>query len=192
MTYEEMMALYPPDLFPWLYDANAPYPDFFNEPVPDLAPDVTPEPEFTPEPEPEVSDTPSQEQAPAASNPVEVISVGDLLDILQSVGQASAEELSAEELPADETTADPGDVQAVELDPATLALLDAVKGIKTELIQISDQVAEIQLASDGKPLLTTPFEDYSVSEGLLLLLLLSLFLSACYKILRGGLQWLRS
>lgn len=192
MTYEEMMALYPPDLFPWLYDANAPYPDFFNEPVPDLAPDVTPEPEFTPEPEPEVSDTPSQEQAPAASNPVEVISVGDLLDILQSVGQASAEELPAEELPADETTADPGDVQAVELDPATLALLDAVKGIKTELIQISDQVAEIQLASDGKPLLTTPFEDYSVSEGLLLLLLLSLFLSACYKILRGGLQWLRS
>lgn len=192
MTYEEMMALYPPDLFPWLYDANAPYPDFFNEPVPDLAPDVTPEPEFTPEPEPEVSDTPSQEQAPAASNPVEVISVGDLLDILQSAGQASAEELPAEELPADETTADPGDVQAVELDPATLALLDAVKGIKTELIQISDQVAEIQLASDGKPLLTTPFEDYSVSEGLLLLLLLSLFLSACYKILRGGLQWLRS
>lgn len=192
MTYEEMMALYPPDLFPWLYDANAPYPDFFNEPVPDLAPDVTPEPEFTPEPEPEVSDTPSQEQAPAASNPVEVISVGDLLDILQSAGQASAEELPAEELPADETTADPGDVQAVELDPATLALLDAVKGVKTELIQISDQVAEIQLASDGKPLLTTPFEDYSVSEGLLLLLLLSLFLSACYKILRGGLQWLRS
>lgn len=192
MTYEEMMALYPPDLFPWLYDANAPYPDFFYEPVPDLAPDVTPEPEFTPEPEPEVSDTPSQEQAPAASNPVEVISVGDLLDILQSAGQASAEELPAEELPADETTADPGDVQAVELDPATLALLDAVKGIKTELIQISDQVAEIQLASDGKPLLTTPFEDYSVSEGLLLLLLLSLFLSACYKILRGGLQWLRS
>ena len=194
MTYEEMMALYPPDLFPWLYDANAPYPDFFNEPVPDLAPDVTPEPEFTPEPEPEpvVSDAPLSEQAPAASDPIEVISVGDLLDILQSAGQASAEELPAEELPADETTADPGDVLAVELDPATLALLDAVKGIKTELIQISDQVAEIQLASDGKPLLTTSFEDYSVSEGLLLLLLLSLFLSACYKILRGGLQWLRS
>lgn len=91
-----------------------------------------------------------------------------------------------------ETPADSGNVPAVELDPATLALLDAVKGIKMELIQISDQVAEIQLATDGKPLLTTPFEDYSVSEGLLLFLLLSLFLSACYKILRGGLQWLRS
>lgn len=191
MTDEEMMALYPPDLFPWLYDFNAPYPDFFNEPVPDPVPDI-PAPEFTPEPEPVVSDTPLLDQAPAASDPMEVISVEELLDILQSAGQAPAEELPTEELPADETPADPGDVQAVELDPATLALLDAVKGIKTELIQISDQVAELQLATDGKPLLTTPFEDYSVSEGLLLLLLLSLFLSVCYKMLRGGLQWLRS
>ncbi len=52
-------------------------------------------------------------------------------------------------------------------------------------------MAEIQLAMD-RPLLTTPFEDYTVSEGLLLLLLLSAFLSVCCKLLRGGFQWLRS
>lgn len=189
MIDEYAVETYPPELFPWLY------PDLFPDyQLPSESSDPTPEPipEPTLEPEPVEPDTPPQEQAPAVSNPVEVISVGDLLDIIQSAGQAPAEKLPSEELPADEPSADPGDVLAVELDPAALALLDAVKGVKTELIQISDQVAEIQLAADGKPLLTTPFEDYSVSEGLLLLLLLSLFLSACYKILRGGLQWLRS
>lgn len=195
MTDEYIAEPYPPELFPWLYpdlfpEYAEPIPDPTSEPTPDVPVLELPDP--TPEPEPVVSDALPQEQPPAVSDPMEVISVGDLLDIIQSAGQAPAEELPTEELPADETPVDPGDVQAVELDAATLALLDAVKGIKTELIQISDQVAEIQLAADGKPLLTTPFEDYSVSEGLLLLLLLSLFLSACYKILRGGLQWLRS
>lgn len=41
------------------------------------------------------------------------------------------------------------------------------------------------------PLMTTPFEDYTVTEGLLLLLLLSVFLAACVKLLKGGFSWLR-
>lgn len=186
MIDENMVEQYPVELLPYLYPEL--YPDYW------FPPDSTADPVQGPasEPDPGVVDTPSPEQAPVASDPMEVISVNDLLDIIQSAGQVPAGELPAEELPADENFVDPGDTQAVELDPATLALLDAVRGIKTELIQISDQITEIQLAADSKPLLTTPFEDYSVSEGLLLLLLLSLFLSACYKILRGGLQWLRS
>ena len=42
------------------------------------------------------------------------------------------------------------------------------------------------------PALTTPFADYTVSEALLLFLLLSVFITACARMLRGGLSWLRS
>lgn len=191
MIDEYIAETYPPELFPWLYPEL--FPEYAEPTAPVLEPEPTPDvpvlellPEPTLEPVPEVTPEPVQESASPA------ITLDDLLDIIQSAGQAPAEELPGEEQPMEEPPADPGDVQAVELDPATLVLLDAVKGVKNELIQISDQVAEIQLSADDKPLLTTPFEDYSVSEGLLLLLLLSRFLSACYKILRGGLQWLRS
>lgn len=42
------------------------------------------------------------------------------------------------------------------------------------------------------PALTTSFADYTVTEALLLLLLLSAFISACARMLRGGFSWLRS
>ena len=40
------------------------------------------------------------------------------------------------------------------------------------------------------PFLTTDFSDYSVSEGLLLLLLLFAVISFCVKLLKGGFYWL--
>lgn len=40
------------------------------------------------------------------------------------------------------------------------------------------------------PALTTSFQDYTVTEGLLLLILLAAFAAACIKILKGGFQWL--
>ena len=46
--------------------------------------------------------------------------------------------------------------------------------------------------SQTRPVLTTSFQDYTVMEGLLLLLLLAAFLAACAKILKGGFSWLRS
>ncbi len=39
--------------------------------------------------------------------------------------------------------------------------------------------------------MTTSFRDYTVTEGLLLLLLLSAFIAACARILKGGFSWLR-
>lgn len=45
--------------------------------------------------------------------------------------------------------------------------------------------------SPPRPLMVTSFEDYSVTEGLLLLLVLGLVLSVCLKMLRGGFVWLR-
>lgn len=45
--------------------------------------------------------------------------------------------------------------------------------------------------SPPRPLMATSFEDYSVTEGLLLLLALGFVLSVCVKMLKGGFLWLR-
>lgn len=59
-----------------------------------------------------------------------------------------------------------------------------------ELLERLAEVEQAQTAAE-RPLLTTPFEDYTVTEGLLLLLLLSVFVSACARMLKGGFAWLR-
>lgn len=168
----------------------------------------TPAPEPVPTPEPESVPTPAPEPAPApepvpdptppsvlepppegklAADPVEVISVDELLERLQGeTGEPQETQPSEEVFPAD-----PGDTVAVEIDPGTLATLDGLNNISQELVLISDQLADIQL-HQTRPVLTTSFEDYTVMEGLLLLLLLAAFAAACAKILRGGLSWLKS
>ena len=40
------------------------------------------------------------------------------------------------------------------------------------------------VALEPRPFLTTPFEEYSVTEGLLLVLLLCVFLAAVYRFIR--------
>ncbi len=40
------------------------------------------------------------------------------------------------------------------------------------------------------PMLTTPFQDYTVTEGLLLLLLLCFFIKACMDMVRRAFSWL--
>ena len=40
------------------------------------------------------------------------------------------------------------------------------------------------------PALTTDFQDYTVAEGLLLLLLVGFFISACIRLLKEGFSWL--
>ncbi len=154
-----------------------------------LDPVLTPEPEPTPahEPEPVPTPPPVLELPPddePDAPPVEVISVEELLERLQ------AETGEPEESPPP-APADPGDTVAVEIDPGTLAVLDRLSDIKRELVQMSDQVADIQL-HQTRPVLTTSFRDYTVMEGLLLLLLLAAFAAACAKILKGGFSWLRS
>jgi len=72
---------------------------------------------------------------------------------------------------------DQGDVLAAEdLTPAVDPVADTVE-IVAEVVQ-------------DRPFLTTDFEEYSVSEGLLLMLLLALFVMAIVKIVKGGFYWL--
>ena len=44
----------------------------------------------------------------------------------------------------------------------------------------------VTLAEDPRPFLSTPFEEYTVTEGLLLAILLCLFVSAVVKIIKSN------
>ena len=89
------------------------------------------------------------------------------------------------------------DVPAVEPDPV-LGLLEDVIDTLGGLGKIEEHTQELQLdvmtitQTLDHPALTTPFEDYTVTEALLLFLLLSVFITTCTRMLRGGLSWLRS
>ena len=100
------------------------------------------------------------DQAPAQDlDPMEVISVEELLGRLAEEQEAAAEE---EAVPEEETGTD-----------ETIRLLET---IQTQLTP--------------HPFLTTPFEEYTVTEGLLLLLVLAAFAGCCIKLLRRGFSWL--
>lgn len=53
-----------------------------------------------------------------------------------------------------------------------------------EVIQV------IEVTDLDRPFMTTSFDDYTVSEGLLLLLVLLVFLKWCAKLLKEGFSWL--
>ena len=135
---------------------------YTNEPV-ESAPDPVPEAE--------------PEQAP-----VEVISVGELLDRL--AGEDSQEPEEPNEEPAEEP------VEVIDPGPSFQELWDTpiqVIGMDEALRHLRTIVAQ----TEPHPAMTTDFADYTVSEALLLLLLLSAFMAACIKMLKGGFAWLR-
>lgn len=55
---------------------------------------------------------------------------------------------------------------------------------------VLERLEAIQTQTSPHPMLTTSFEDYTVCEGLLLLLLLFLVISFCVKMLRRAFAWL--
>lgn len=108
------------------------------------------------------------DQAPAQDlDPMEVISVEELLGRLAEEQGAAAEE---EAVPEEETEPEPLEVAGTD---ETIRLLET---IQTQLTP--------------HPFLTTPFEEYTVTEGLLLLLVLAAFAGCCIKLLRRGFSWL--
>lgn len=50
------------------------------------------------------------------------------------------------------------------------------------------QIAEV--VTDPRTFLDTPLEEYTVSEGLLLMILFTLFVSACWRMIKGAFSWL--
>lgn len=76
-----------------------------------------------------------------------------------------------------ETDVFEADVVADESEP-----VETVPPVETEIIA--------EVVEPERLLLTTPFEEYTVSEGLLLILVLLVVLSFCGRLLKGGLFWL--
>ena len=146
---------------------------------------TTPEPSPAPEPLPELpppEPDPELPSEPEPANPLTVVSVDELIDRLVQSGQEEAEEsppADADELPeeGDQT----GDI-STEVDTGPME----IKGMD-KLLTYAETVQQTL----DHPVLTTSFQDYTVTEGLLLLILLAAFAAACIKILKGGFQWLR-
>ena len=109
-----------------------------------------------------VDETPAQDL-----DPMEVISVEELLGRLAEEQEAATEEEAA---PEEEAEPEPLEVAGTD---ETIRLLET---IQTQLTP--------------HPFLTTPFEEYTVTEGLLLLLVLAAFAGCCIKLLRRGFSWL--
>lgn len=159
----------------------------------DLTPSAAPELEPTLDPTPPVLELPPESEP--AADPIEVISVDELLERL-----AQDEELPIEEAGVTDLPVDPDPVTLI-LDQVIGKLIDLgidlgkiethTKAIEQDTDVIQQQVAVVAHAVNH-PALTTSFADYTVSEALLLFLLLAAFLSACARMLRGGLSWLRS
>lgn len=66
----------------------------------------------------------------------------------------------------------------------------AAEDLTSALDPVADTVEIVAEVVQDRPFLTTDFEEYSVSEGLLLMLLLALFVMAIVKIVKGGFYWL--
>ena len=164
------------DIFETLEDLNEGFTSLDPEPAP--APEPEPAPALPPEPEPE---------APAA--PVAVITVDDLLDRITS-GDQSGEGTGdgEEETPPQEEEETPLPGDSGEAPPAGEALEGPIEVVGMETVL--KRLETLQGVADH-PMMEPPFEDYTVTEGLLLLLLLSVFLSVCAKLLKGGFAWLR-
>lgn len=152
-------------------------------PVLDDVPPVEDAPPPAPEPEAEaVEETAVPEEAEPAA-PVQVVTVADLLDALTANVSADGEDEPEEEtLEGEETPEEPVEAVAGELSE------DETGPSQAELA--FQLLAEIRQDVAPHPLLTTPFSEYTVTEGLLLLALLYGVVSLCVRMLKGGFSWL--
>lgn len=64
-------------------------------------------------------------------------------------------------------------------------ILDSLSLLTEDVSAIKEEVTE-----DPRFFLTTPFEEYTVTEGLILAVLLCLFVSALVRIIKEGFYWL--
>lgn len=141
----------------------------------------SPEPAPTPEPEPMPDPAPAPDPEPEEpAAPVEVVTVEDLLDRL--TGNREEGEKTA---PSEETEETPASLDMYSGDEEAALPIEVVG-----MDKVLQRLETIQGVTDH-PALITPFEDYTVTEGLLLLLFLSVFVLACIKMLKGGFSWLR-
>jgi len=116
--------------------------------------------------------------------------VGSYIDEAGNVWSQEGELLSPGTTPAMEPVEALG--EPVTGGPAidtALLLVDLLEALTGEEGMGAD-MDSVQQVLDH-PAMTTSFQDYTVTEGLLLLLLLGAFVAACARMLKEGFSWLR-
>lgn len=119
---------------------------------------------------------------PAPEDPpviTEVISVDELLERLTLFIESQKEQEDEEAIIEEPVEEDPAPVEVFLTDAL---YIDGIPELQTSLEAIQESV--------DHSFLTTPFEDYTTTEGLLLVFLILLFLCFCAKLLRGAFSWL--
>ena len=145
---------------------------------------VTTTPEPVPDPAPAPEPLPPPEPTPEPTDPVTVVSVDELIGRLVQSTEPSEEGAAPDEPAPEEPAEEPGDGDILfpEVDTGPME----IKGMDKLLT-----CAETIQHTLDHPALTTSFQEYTVTEGLLLLILLAAFAAACIKIMKGGFSWLR-
>ena len=178
-------------------------PEGITEPEPPMeepeAEELVPE-ESAPEEEPGADEAPfseaEEEAEPEEPAPVEVISVEELLERLTASAEPEEGEAGEEASEPDEEADGenlPEEAEPEELPPPILEVTGEGGGpVVVRDMEGAAQSLEVLQETALHPALTTPFADYTVTEALLLLILLTLFVSACANLLRGAFTWLRS
>lgn len=115
-----------------------------------------------------------------AGDPVSVVSVDELLSRLDSL-RDSTESGSNDDNVDEEPVIDIVDV--------ALDILDELQSEGTYREQVESLLTDIR-DHQVRPAMTTDFSDYTVSESLLLLLLIYFVINSCVKMLKGGFSWL--
>lgn len=115
----------------------------------------------------------------SAVDPVQVVSVDELIERLTSAGEDETEEPVKEE-PVEEEPEEPSLADQY----FASALEDASS---EEVVQL---LTEIKAELAPHDLMNTNFADYTVTEGLLLLALVYGVISVCVRMLKGGFSWL--
>lgn len=77
-------------------------------------------------------------------------------------------------------------------DGMELLVSEVVESSPTEIVGMDEMLKHLETieATMVHPALETPFEEYTVTEGLLLLLLVLVIVSWCVKMIKGGFSWL--
>lgn len=149
-----------------------------------ITPELSSDPAPASEPEPIL---PALDPTPDAP-PVDVVSVDELIDrLVQSTQEEEGSGDAPEALTAEtDVIPDGGDVGVDDVVPGLIGdVVDILLGIRNGMKNV-ESIEHVV----NHPALTTPFQEYTVTEGLLLLLLLFFFLKACMDMIRRAFSWL--
>ena len=150
-------------------------------------PEPSPAPDPAPAPEP--SPPPAADPVPEPSELVTVVSVDELVDRLVQSTQEGEESVDGSEALVGEADAAPGEGDVGVVDDVVPGLIGDAVDILLGIRKGMENVESIEHVINH-PALTTPFQEYTVTEGLLLLLLLFFFLKACMDMIRRAFSWL--